>query len=103
LHEAVFQHAMDLRQPQSVAWAARRLGLDEGAAIARALRDESEQERRDDVEAAHHLGVTGFPTVILVRGGHGFVVGQGWMPAADVLKNVEDARSRPLPPDESTD
>ena len=97
LHEAVFVHALDLREPTGVAWAARRLGLDEGQAIAAFLRDESQAEAEDDVAAAKHLGVTGFPTLILVRDGHGFVVGQGWMPAADVLKNVADARSRPLP------
>ena len=97
LHEAVFVHALDLREPTGVAWAARRLGLDEGQAIAAFLRDESATEAEDDVAAAQHLGVTGFPTLVLVRGGHGFVVGQGWMPAADVLNNIADARSRPLP------
>lgn len=96
LHDAVFQHALDLREPQAVAWAARKLGLDEGAAIARFLRDESEQERRDDVAAAQHLGITGFPALILVRDGHGFLVAEGWGPAADVLHRVEDARQRPL-------
>lgn len=97
LHEAVFVHALDLREPTAVAWAARRLGVDEGAAIANFLRDDAAAEAADDVAAAHHLGVTGFPSLILVRDGHGFVVGQGWMPAADVLKNIADARSRPLP------
>lgn len=96
LHDAVFQHALDLREPQAVAWAARKLGLDEGAAIARFLRDESEQERRDDVAAAQHLGITGFPALILVRDGHGFLVAEGWGPAADVLHRVEDARTRPI-------
>lgn len=97
LHEAAFVHALDLREPTGVAWAARKLGLDEGQAIALFLRDESATEAHDDVHAAKHLGVTGFPTVILLRGEHGFVVGQGWMPAADVLANIEQARAMPLP------
>lgn len=96
LHEAAFGHALDLREPQAVAWAARRLGLDEGQAIAAFLRDETAVEARDDVAAAHHLGVTGFPCLVLVRDGRGFIVAGGWTPAADVLKHIADARSRPL-------
>lgn len=96
LHEAAFVHALDLREPTGVAWAARRMGRDEGKAIALFLRDESATEAHDDVHAAKHLGVTGFPTLILLRGEHGFVVGQGWMPAADVLANIEQARAMPL-------
>ncbi|MEK6976432.1 MAG: DsbA family protein [Candidatus Thermoplasmatota archaeon] len=97
LHEAVFVHALDLREPTGVAWAARRMGLDEGQAIARFLRDESATEAQDDVAAAQHLGVTGFPALILVRDGHGFLVATGWTPAADVLHRIADARARPLP------
>lgn len=96
LHEAVFVHALDMREPTTVAWAARRMGLDEGQAMANFLRDESDAEAKDDVAAAHHLGITGFPTLVFVRDGQGFIVAQGWMPAADVLKNIDDARLRPL-------
>ena len=97
VHEAVFVHALDLREPQSVAWCARRLGLDEGQAIARFLRDESAAERDDDFAAAQHLGITGFPSLVLVREGHGFLVASGFSSAADVLRRIADARARPLP------
>ncbi len=95
LHDAVFGQAWELGDEHAVRFVAARLRLDVDRAVALWKDSASAAEAQDDFAAARGLGVTAFPSLILVEGGHGSLLAQGY---ADEAALEARLASRPAAP-----
>lgn len=91
IQRAFYADGVDVTQPDVYVELAKDVGADVDA-FSKALADDRSREATwNDFAIAREWGVTGFPTVIARNGEQGYIVAQGYAPAAQIESALSSA------------